>query len=149
LWLASPLDPDVPVKCVLLETLRLLPPAWMLLRKSGNGYASLHESILETDDILVFPLLAHRRADAWDQPDAFKPQRWIGIEDPDRLTDYLPFGHGHDSCWARHLVLPLAERILAGMMAAGLAVDPRQSIAKVPMAPLLTVSRLNVVGASR
>jgi cytochrome P450 len=148
LWLASPIDPDVPLRYVVLETLRLLPPLWMLSRKADSAYAALDENIREADDILVFPFLAHRNHDSWAQPDAFRPQRWIGIENPDLLTDYLPFGHGDDRCPARHLVLLLAERILADITTAGLAVDRRQLVAKVPLGPLLSVSRLKVIAGS-
>jgi hypothetical protein len=148
LWLAAPLDPDIPARWVLLETLRLLPPAWMLFRRAGHDYADLHDAIRDTDDILVLPLLAHRRPDAWHNPGAFTLERWSGVADPDALTDFVPFGYGADRCPAHHLVLMLAERLFADMAGARLTIARHQSVAKVPMAPLLSVSRLHAVSAS-
>jgi hypothetical protein len=149
LWLAAPLDPVMPGRWVLLETLRLLPPAWALSRRAGPEYADLHGMIRDTDDILVLPLLVHRRPDAWDKPGAFMPERWREVPDADDLTNFIPFGFGADRCPARHLVLMLAERLFADMAGARLTIARHQLVAKVPTAPLLSVSRLHVVSALR
>jgi hypothetical protein len=94
-------------------------------------------------------LLAHRNLTAWDDPDRFEPQRWRDIENPNLLLHYIPFGYGDDRRPARHLVFLLVERILADIASAGLTLDPRQSAASVPLAPLLSVARLKVVAPGR
>jgi cytochrome P450 len=148
LWLASPIDRQAPLRWIILETLRLLPPLWMLQRRADPAYAALDAGIGPTDDLLIFPLLAHRNRAVWDEPDRFKWQRWCEIENPDLLPHYIPFGHGDDRCPARHLVLLLVERILADVVAEGLAPDPRQSAVRVPLAAQLSVAGLKVVRRS-
>jgi Cytochrome P450 len=144
-WLAAPISPDMPVRNVLLETLRLLPPAWMLLRTADPVYCSAHKDIRQTDNIYVLPLLCHRDPESWDQVTLFKPERWDGVEDPDLLPSYLPFGYADDRCWARQLVISLAGKVLEEVSRGRLSVDDRQRTAKIPLAPLLTVSRVRVV----
>jgi cytochrome P450 len=145
LWLASPIDRQAPLRSIILETLRLLPPLWMLQRRADPAYAALDADIGAADDLLIFPLLAHRNPAVWDEPDRFESQRWRDIENPDLVLHYIPFGHGDDRCPARHLVLLLVERILADIAAEGLTLDPRQSAVRVPLTPQLSVTRLKVV----
>jgi hypothetical protein len=148
LWLAFPLRPEVPIKNVLLETLRLMPPAWTLHRKATAQYSTLDSAIRETDDLLVYPLLAHRNRDFWVAPDTFLAERWDGIEHPDRLVNYFPFGHANDRCWAKQLVLSLAEYALQDISQRGLVPDPRQLEATVPVSPFLTISAIKIINQS-
>jgi hypothetical protein len=148
LWLAFPLHAEIPIKYVLLETLRLMPPAWTLFRKATQQYCALNPEIRKTDDLLVYPLLAHRNRDEWDQPETFLPERWGGVEDPDKLDGYLPFGHADDRCWARNLILQLAEYSLQELFRHGLVPDPRQVETTVPISPFLTASAVKIVRLS-
>ncbi|MGC5364488.1 cytochrome P450 [Streptomyces sp. DT24] len=143
LWLGSPFDDDVPNRHILLETLRLLPPSWNLLRVASPEFHALDSRIGVKDDVLMLPLLSHRDPGLWDEPDAFRPERWNGV-DPDHRPGYLPFGHANEHCWGRHMVMPLAERLLDILRADGLAVSPGQTSARVPLAGLLGVARVRV-----
>lgn len=91
----------------------------------------------------MLPLLSHRDPGIWDDPDAFRPDRWSGV-DADNQPGYLPFGHANERCWGRHMVMPLAERLLDLLREADLAVSPAQRTAHVPLAGLLGVSRIQV-----
>jgi hypothetical protein len=138
IWLAAPFPPDTPNRDILLEALRLLPPSWNLVRFASPEYPALDDRIGPADDVLMLPLLTQRNPDFWDDPDAYQPQRWTGV-DPDTLPAYLPFGHASERCWGRHLVLPLAERLLDLVRAGGFGVDPKQAVARVPLDGLLGV----------
>ncbi|MEU3567221.1 cytochrome P450 [Kitasatospora sp. NPDC036755] len=124
---------------ILWETLRLLPPAWMLYRKGGEAYAGLHPEIRPGDDIALFPLLMHRHADYWSQPLEFRPERWDGVADPEKAPAFMPFGFDGARCWAKHLVVPLAERLLTTALENGILVRSPRPEAEVPLRSLLSV----------
>ncbi|MET9529183.1 cytochrome P450 [Streptomyces sp. NPDC006649] len=148
LWLGSPFGDDVSNRDILLETLRLLPPSWNLLRVASPEFAALDERIGERDDVLMLPLLTHRSPTIWEDPDTFRPDRWAGA-DPDDHPGYLPFGHANERCWGRHMVMPLAERLLDLLRAGDFAVDPDQTSARVPLAGLLGVTGVRVARRQR
>ena len=143
IWLGSPFPDDVPNKLILLETLRLLPPSWNILRVASPEFCALDDRIGPKDDILLLPLLSQRDPALWTNPDKYRPERWLEL-DPDNHPGYLPFGHANERCWGRHMVMPLAERLLDMLRAGRMAVDPRQASAKVPLTGLLEVARVRV-----
>ncbi|MGC1303962.1 MAG: cytochrome P450 [Caulobacteraceae bacterium] len=143
LWLGSPFDQGVSNRNILYEALRLLPPSWNILRNASPEYPVLDRRIGPRDDILVLPLLSHRDPEIWDDPDAFRPERWDSLS-PDDQPGYLPFGHRSERCWGQHMVIPLAEMLLDLLRDNGLAVNPRQTKAQVPLAGLLGVAEVNV-----
>ncbi|CTP87699.1 cytochrome [Xanthomonas translucens pv. arrhenatheri] len=144
LWLGSPFDAKASNRNILYEAMRLLPPSWSMLRNASPHYAALDRRIGATDDVLVLPLLSHRDPALWHAPEVFLPQRWEGL-DADKQPGYLPFGHASERCWARHMVMPLAESLLDLLRRQGLVASPRQRRAEVPLAALLGVARVAVV----
>ncbi|MFC4503898.1 MULTISPECIES: cytochrome P450 [Streptomyces] len=144
LWLGAPFDPDTPNRHIVHESLRLLPVSWNLLRVASPEFALLDPRIRAEDDVLMLPLLSHRDPALWDEPDVFRPERWQDL-DPDSTPGYLPFGHANERCWGRHMVLPLAERMLDIARHNGLAPDPRQTAARVPLAGLMSVVDVRMI----
>ncbi|MFG2879479.1 cytochrome P450 [Streptomyces sp. NPDC048337] len=144
LWLGSPFDDGVSNRHIIHEAARLLPPSWNILRYASPEYTALDERIGDGDDILVLPLLSHRDPALWEDPEAFRPERWDHL-DPDAAPGYLPFGHSSERCWGRHMVMPLAELLLDLIRGAGLVVDPGQRRAKVPLVGLLGVEDVRLV----
>ncbi len=123
-------------------------PRRNLLRVASPGFHRLDGRIGAGDDVLMLPLLSHRDPALWDDPGAFRPERWEGL-DPDTASGYLPFGHAGERCWGRHMVRPLAERLLDIVRHNGLAPDPRQTVAKVPLAGLMSVAGVRVLPRPR
>jgi hypothetical protein len=140
-------EPPADLKPVLWETLRLLPPAWMLWRKGGDEYTDLDPSIGPGDDIALFPLLMHRDPEFWSAPLEFRPERWTGVGDPEKVPAYMPFGFDGARCWARHLVVPLAERLLGVVLANRLTIPSTQRVTHIPLRSLLSV-RVEVEAAA-
>ncbi|MFF3563629.1 cytochrome P450 [Streptomyces sp. NPDC002574] len=124
---------------VLWETLRLLPPAWMLFRTGGEAYTALHPAIGPGDDIAMFPLLMHRDPQYWSDPLVFRAERWSGVSDPERTPGFMPFGFDGARCWARHLVVPLAERLLEVCLENGVTIGDAQRETHIPLRSLLSV----------
>ncbi|MGW0212590.1 cytochrome P450 [Streptomyces sp. NPDC003233] len=144
LWLGSPFDDTMSNRNIILESLRLLPPSWNILRNASPEYPAVDDRIGERDDVLVLPLLSHRDPALWPEPDRFRPERWDDL-DPDTAPGYLPFGHSSERCWGRHMVMPLAELLLDLIRGAGLVVDPAQRVGKVPLLGLLGVEDVRLV----
>jgi cytochrome P450 len=96
------------------------------------------------DDALMFPLLSHRDPALWGDPDEFRPERWAGL-DADRQPGYLPFGHSDEPCWGRHMLLPLAERLLDIVRRDGHVVSPDRTVGRVHLDGLLEVSGVRMI----
>ncbi|MFJ4895997.1 cytochrome P450 [Streptomyces sp. NPDC088788] len=144
LWLGAPFDDAMPNRNIILESLRLLPPSWNILRNASPEYPSIDSRIGAGDDVLVLPLLSHRDPALWEEPESFRPARWHDL-DPDNVSGYLPFGHSSERCWGRHMVMPLAELLLQHVRRSRLMVDPEQKTGKVPLLGLLGVEDVRMV----
>ncbi|MFC4330397.1 cytochrome P450 [Streptomyces andamanensis] len=147
LWLGHPFAEGMSNRNIIHESLRLLPPSWNILRNASPEYPALDDRIGAGDDVLLLPLLSHRDPALWDEPDAFRPERWDTL-DPDTAPGYLPFGHSSERCWGRHMVMPLAELLLDLVRGAGLVVDPAQHTGHVPLLGLLGVADVRLVKPS-
>ncbi|MFC5201804.1 cytochrome P450 [Streptomyces kaempferi] len=147
LWLGAPFDDASPNRNIILESLRLLPPSWNILRNASPEYPAIDDRIGTRDDVLVLPLLSHRDPALWDDPETFRPERWNDL-DPDNTPGYLPFGHTSERCWGRHMVTPLAELLLDHVRQSGLTVDPKQTTGKVPLLGLLGVEDVHLTQAT-
>ncbi|MGW1047253.1 cytochrome P450 [Streptomyces sp. NPDC002547] len=143
LWLMGSARPQegarADLTAVLWETLRLLPPAWMLFRKGGDAYKGLHPDIRPKDDLALFPLLMHRDLDYWSDPLEFRPERWADVADPEKTPAFMPFGFDGARCWAKHLVVPLAERLLNVAFDNRLTIRGTPQETHVPLRSLLSV----------
>lgn len=66
------------LEAVVLETMRLYPPAYMVGRCCSEDVVldGRHE-LPKGTTVLVSPYLLHRDARLWDEPDAFAPERWL------------------------------------------------------------------------
>ncbi len=143
LWLMKstrkPEGAPADVTAVLWETLRLLPPAWMLFRRGGGAFAGLHPEIGAQDRVALFPLLMHRHPDYWSDPLEFRPERWAGVADPENTPAFMPFGFDGARCWAKHLIVPLAERLVKVALDSRLVISSPPQEAHIPLRSLLSV----------
>lgn len=82
---------------VVKEVLRLYPPAWIIGREALRDVTLADGSVIpQGTTVFAAPLLMHRRADYFDDPDRFDPDRWLG-PDPAPFS-YIPFGGGARRC---------------------------------------------------
>ncbi|MGK5545341.1 cytochrome P450 [Streptomyces sp. URMC 127] len=94
---------------VVMETLRLYPPAWLVTRIVAED-TELGGIALPAGSAIAFsPYLIHRRPDLYEAPHRFDPDRWCGVQ-PDRAA-YLPFGSGARKCIGARFAV--AEAVLA------------------------------------
>jgi cytochrome P450 len=82
---------------VLKESLRLYPPAWIVGRETLRDVTLADGTFVPAKmTVFIAPLVLHRRADHFPNPDAFDPDRWLG-EEPQPFA-YVPFGGGARRC---------------------------------------------------
>jgi cytochrome P450 len=104
-------------RAVLDETMRLYPPAFLIVRAAAGPDTVAGFSIAPKDIVLISPWLLHRHEKLWDQPNVFRPSRFLpGASPPDRFA-YLPFGVGPRVCIGAQFALTEATLALAKMIA--------------------------------
>jgi cytochrome P450 len=86
--------PDAFVK----ETLRLHPPQWLLARTVRHPTPVSGYPRRAGSQVLVCPYLLHRDSRYWQEPEVFRPSRWLGRHTPHLPHAYLPFGAGPRVC---------------------------------------------------
>jgi len=103
-------------RAVVDETLRLYPPAFLIVRAAIGPDLVAGRKVAPHDAMLIAPWLLHRHEKLWDQPDAFIPARFLpGAPPPDRFA-YLPFGVGPRICIGAHFALVEATLALAKLV---------------------------------
>lgn len=100
-------------RAVLLEAMRLYPPVWVISRKavSDDEIGGYH---VPGDTIVTLSMhLLHRHPSFWDEPDTFKPERFLARPVDERHPfSYLPFGAGPRQCIGSHLAMVEAMLVL-------------------------------------
>lgn len=90
--------PSLPyTRAVIEETLRLYPPVPLLPRQASRTDRLEHVAVEKAALVIVSPWLLHRSPDLWDQPNHFKPERFLGDGHPAPYA-YLPFAAGPRIC---------------------------------------------------
>jgi cytochrome P450 len=86
-------------RAVIQETMRLYPPIWALIRVAAEEDEIGGKKVEPGDRIVMFAYGAHHDPRFWDEPEKFKPERWMGDAAKKRQKyTYLPFGGGRRSC---------------------------------------------------
>ena len=95
------------------EAMRLFPPFWFWTRTSHadgeiGGYFVPGGSL-----ILLCPYATHRHPAYWEEPEAFRPERFAAGAPPRPRDAYYPFGTGQRVCIGRHLAMLEMQLILS------------------------------------
>ena len=83
------------------ETLRLYPPAVVSARYVVRGFDFAGRAVAAGTTLLFSPYVTHRSAAVYDEPLAFRPQRWLPGEPEYRKAgphEFVPFGGGPHRC---------------------------------------------------
>jgi len=96
------------------EALRLYPPAWVITRRAADEDDLLGYHIPAGALIILSPYVVHRRADFWEDPLAFQPERFApGQTGKHHRFAYIPFGGGPRLCIGSHFAAVEAQLIVA------------------------------------
>ncbi len=86
-------------RAVIQETMRLYPPIWGLIRVASKPDEIDGKQIKAGDRVVIFAYGAHHNPKFWENPEAFKPERFMGeVMKKRKPYTYLPFGGGKRSC---------------------------------------------------
>ncbi|ANE46909.1 pyridine nucleotide-disulfide oxidoreductase [Paenibacillus swuensis] len=100
-------------KQVIQETLRLYPPAWMILRETEQAVEMLGESFPANSSFLISPYAIHRNEHVFADAAAFRPERFDqGLNAWPRFA-YFPFGGGSRGCIGSQFAMLEAVLILS------------------------------------
>ncbi|HEY9420073.1 MAG TPA: cytochrome P450 [Thermoanaerobaculia bacterium] len=95
------------------EAMRLFPPFWFWTRTSYNDDEIGGHLVPAGSLILLCPYATHRHPQYWDEPEAFRPERFAAPS-PTRPRDaWFPFGTGQRVCIGRHLAMLEMQFILS------------------------------------
>ncbi|WP_255951278.1 cytochrome P450 [Streptomyces odontomachi] len=105
---------------VVRETLRLLPPAWLLPRTAVRDTELAGRRIPAGSIVAYSPYVVHRRSDLHQDADRFRPDRWRrGADGATQVPrgSFLAFGSGSTRCLGEGFALTEAVLALASIAA--------------------------------
>ena len=99
---------------VVLESMRLYPPAWGLARQALTGVEIGGYRFPKGAAFVMSPWVVHRDPKSFDQPESFRPGRWDN-DLAHRLPRfaYFPFGGGPRVCIGNRFAMMEAKLVLA------------------------------------
>lgn len=103
------------IRQIIDETLRLYPPAGIISRTAQKPDTLGGREIRPGDTVMIPIYALGRHEQLWDDPDAFKPERFEDRKSIDRYA-YLPFGDGPRICIGASFALQEAVIILATLL---------------------------------
>lgn len=103
------------VRQVIDETLRLYPPAPIVSRTAQKDDVLCGRKIRAGQTVLIPIYCLHRHQMLWEDPDAFRPERFGADQKHDRFS-YLPFIDGPRVCIGASFALQEAVIILATLL---------------------------------
>ena len=93
---------DVPdlryTRMVLMESMRLYPPAWLLARVAVENHDVRGYVIPRGSLAVLSPWVVHRSRTYFPEPDRFEPERWRADRNGRPRFSYFPFGGGSRGC---------------------------------------------------
>lgn len=107
------------LKCCLKETLRLHPPIPLLLHETAEESTVSGYYIPVKSHVIINSFAIGRDKNSWEDPDSFKPNRFLKDGVPDFKGgnfEFLPFGSGRRSCPGMQLGLYALEMAVAHLL---------------------------------
>ena len=108
---------------VLSEVLRLYPPAGMITRFNRKTETFCGYEVPPNTRMVVSPHMVHRHPKYWDEPETFRPERWIHKTEAERQAfqertryAYIPFSAGGRNCIGQKFAQMEAKLILAPLI---------------------------------
>jgi cytochrome P450 len=107
------------LRAVLSESMRLYPPAWLVVReaKADVRVGPNEQYLLSKGSVTIMSQwVAHRDPRWWPEPEAFRPERWLEKPADRPRYAYFPFGGGPRSCIGEAFAWSEAMLVLATLI---------------------------------
>ncbi|KAF7809685.1 Cytochrome P450 84A1 [Senna tora] len=107
------------LKCALKETLRLHPPIPLLLHETAEDAEVSGYFVPKKARVMINAWAIGRDRNSWDEPDSFRPSRFLKEGVPDfkgSNFEFIPFGSGRRSCPGMQLGLYALELAVAHLL---------------------------------
>lgn len=108
------------LSAVCSETLRFYPTVPVTARVAVRDTEILGQRIPKGTELLISPWAINRHPDLWEEPDKFKPERWLTPERAGERGmnnyDFITFLHGPRSCIGQGFARSELKCLLAAMV---------------------------------
>jgi cytochrome P450 len=101
------------LRAVVLESLRLFPPAWVMGREAKVDFQLGPYTIKVSEEIVISPWLINRHEKYFYAPNEFIPLRWLDSKRLNKTIPFLPFGGGSRKCIAEDFAMQEILLIIA------------------------------------
>jgi len=100
------------------ETLRLYPSTWLIARRTLVPHTLPGGAVLKTGmDVYISPFVVHRDERYYDDPLAFRPERFEDTLERHRsAATYFPFGMGPQACLGEYFAKSLITTTIAAIL---------------------------------
>lgn len=123
---------------VFRESMRLYPPIMMVPRRTLEEVEIAGTTLPPRSLVFVSVYAQHYRADAYESPDRFDPDRWLPEREALRhKTSYIPFSAGPRFCIGMHFAMMEGPIVLATLLRRwSFEIDPSRTIREDDFATL-------------
>ncbi len=102
---------------VLLETMRLYPPAYVIPRVAAEPVELGGYQVPPGSEVWMWVYFMHHDARWWEEPERFRPERFAPeTEAARRPNTFIPFGAGSRACVGRHFAMLEAFLCLVSLL---------------------------------
>jgi len=122
---------------VIRETMRLYPPVWSLGREAIEADELGEYTIPAGATVMVSPYVLHRRPEAWEDPEAFRPERFTALTAKGKTFVYFPFSSGPRFCPGERFAMAEMRILLTQLVRSyRLSVEPGRIVGLNPLISL-------------
>lgn len=104
---------------IILEALRLHPPAWVLPRCAAEDITLDEVTIPEGSNVLISPYAYHHQAEHFPEPLNFDPSRWADMNLREAPDAFMPFGAGGRGCIGQRFAMTEMRAFLTAFAGTG------------------------------
>ena len=135
---AADLLPElVRTRAVVDESLRLYPPAFVIVRQALHDDEAGGVPVPKGSLVLIAPWIMHRHRRFWRAPDRFDPSRFMPDAPPPPRFAYIPFGAGPRICVGSPFALTELVLVVASLVRAfRIALPPHRPVTPVGLITL-------------
>ena len=126
------------------ESVRLMPPLWLVDRKNNEPVTLSGRDIPSGTNIITSPYVTQRDPDLWESPDEFRPERFMrGAGKERHKFAYFPYGGGRMKCIGIALGMLEIKAIMRHVLPM-MKIEPLDEVVLSPVFGLRTENGLRI-----